>query len=229
MEAVTTFLENFDLGQLIDLLIQVIAALLCVSFHEMGHGYAAWLLGDATARQRGRVSMNPLRHIDPLGLLLLVTAGFGWAKPVPVDMGHFRHPKLGMALTALAGPFSNFLMGTAALALASALYHFALAQMMTSLWLYYVFLLLLRITILSVGLGIFNLIPIPPLDGSKAVFSLLPDRIYYTILRYERYLMLVLFVLVFLNVLDGPLSVLLQGGLRGLCHITGFPTQVLGL
>ena len=79
------------------------------------------------------------------------------------------------------------------------------------------------------GLGIFNLIPIPPLDGSKAVFSLLPDRIYYTILRYERYLMLVLFVLVFLNVLDGPLSVLLQGGLRGLCHITGFPTQVLGL
>ena len=93
-------------------------------------------------------------------------------------------------------------MGTAALAIASALYHFALAQMMTSLWLYYVFLLLLRSTILSVGLSIFNLIPIPPLDGSKAVFSLLPDRIYYTILRYERYLMLVLFVLVFLNVLD---------------------------
>ena len=184
MEAVTTFLENFNLGQLIDLLIQVIAALLCVSFHEMGHGYAAWLLGDATARPRGRVSMNPLRHIDPLGLLLLVTAGFGWAKPVPVDMGHFRHPKLGMALTALAGPFSNFLMGTAALALASALYHFALARLLTSLWLYYVFLLLLRITILSVGLGIFNLIPIPPLDGSKAMFSLLPDRIYYNILRY---------------------------------------------
>ena len=172
--------------------------------------------------------MNPLRHIDPLGLLLLVTAGFGWAKPVPVDMQHFRRPKLGMALTALAGPFSNFLMGAVALALASVLYHFAMFQLMTT-WLYYLFLFLLRIAILSVGLGVFNLIPIPPLDGSKVVFSLLPDRIYYTILRYERYLMFLLFVLVFLNLLDTPLSFLLQWGLKGLCWITGFPLDVLGL
>lgn len=229
MEAVSTFLENFDLSQLLDLLIQVAAALLCVSFHEMGHGYAAWLLGDSTAKRRGRVSMNPLRHIDPLGLLLLVTAGFGWAKPVPVDMQHFRRPKLGMALTALAGPFSNFLMGTAALLAASALYHVALAQLMTTLWLYNLFLFLVRIAVLSMGLGIFNLIPIPPLDGSKVVFSLLPDRVYYTILRYERYLMFLLFALVFLNVLDAPLSVLLNGGLRGLCWLTGFPPDVLGL
>ena len=228
MEAVSTFLENFDLTQLLMLLLQVIAALLCISFHEMGHGYAAWLLGDSTAKKRGRVSMNPLRHIDPLGLLLLVTAGFGWAKPVPVDMQHFRRPKLGMALTALAGPFSNFLMGAVALALASVLYHFAMFQLMTT-WLYYLFLFLLRIAILSVGLGVFNLIPIPPLDGSKVVFSLLPDRIYYTILRYERYLMFLLFVLVFLNLLDTPLSFLLHWGLKGLCWITGFPLDVLGL
>lgn len=228
MESVSAFLENFDLTQLLDLLIQVVAALLCVSFHEMGHGYAAWLLGDSTAKTRGRVSMNPLRHIDPLGLLLLITAGFGWAKPVPVDMRHFRRPKLGMALTALAGPVSNFLMGFVALAIASALYHFALPQLMTT-WLYYLFLLLIRVAILSVGLGLFNLIPIPPLDGSKVMFSLLPDHIYYTILRYERYLMVLLFALVFLNLLDTPLSILLDGGLRGLCRLTGFPMDVIGL
>lgn len=222
-------LSALDLTSLLDAVLRVAAIFLCLTVHETCHGLAALALGDPTAKSMHRLSLNPLRHIDWIGLLMMFVAGFGWAKPVPVDMGHFRHPKLGMALTALAGPFSNFLMGTAALAIASALYHFALARLLTSLWLYHVFLLLLRITILSVGLGIFNLIPIPPLDGSKAVFSLLPDRIYYTILRYERYLMLVLFVLVFLNVLDGPLSVLLQGGLRGLCYITGFPTQVLGL
>ena len=111
MNTISTFLEHFDLTQLISLLIQAIAALLCISFHEMGHGFAAWCLGDETAKRQGRGSMNPLHHIDPLGLILLITAGFGWAKPVPVDMRHFRHPKSGMAVTALAGPLSNFLMG----------------------------------------------------------------------------------------------------------------------
>lgn len=229
MNAVSTFLENFDLEQLLTLLIQVIAALLCVSFHEMGHGYAAWLLGDSTAKKRGRVSMNPLRHIDPLGLLLLVTAGFGWAKPVPVDMEHFRRPKLGMALTALVGPISNFLMGIVAIGIASAIYHFAMVYLASSKFLYYLFLLLVRIAILSVGLGIFNLIPIPPLDGSKVVFSLLPNRIYYTILHYERYMMFLLFALVFFNLLDTPLSFLLNWGMRGLCELTRFPVNFFGL
>ena len=228
MNPVSTFLVNFDPAQLLSLLIQVIAALLCVSFHEMGHGYAAWLLGDSTAKKRGRVSMNPLRHIDPLGLLLLITAGFGWAKPVPVDMQHFRRPKLGMALTALAGPLSNFLMGLIALGGASVLYHFAAVQLMTT-HLYYLFLLLIRIAVLSVGLGMFNLIPIPPLDGSKVLFSLLPDRAYYTILRYERYLMFLLFALVFLNWLDTPLSIMLHWGIDGLCKLTWFPVIYFGM
>lgn len=183
MNTISTFLEHFDLTQLISLLIQAIAALLCISFHEMGHGFAAWCLGDETAKRQGRVSMNPLHHIDPLGLILLVTAGFGWAKPVPVDMRHFRHPKSGMAITALAGPLSNFLMGWAALGGASLLYHFALKQIITVQLYAHLFALLIQIAVLSVGLGMFNLIPFPPLDGSKILFSLLPDRIYYFILR----------------------------------------------
>lgn len=228
MNSIATFFAHFDLTQLITLAIQAVAALLCISFHEMGHGFAAWLLGDETARREGRVSMNPLHHIDPLGLILLVTAGFGWAKPVPVDMRHFRHPKTGMAITALAGPFSNFLMGAVALGGASLLYHFAMKQLITT-QLYYLFALLVQIAMLSVGLGMFNLIPFPPLDGSKILFSLLPDRIYYGILRYERYLMAVLFVLVFFNLLDTPLNVMLQAGMRGLCHLTHFPLEYFGL
>ena len=228
MDSISTFLQNFDLTRVVTLLIQIVAALLCVSFHEMGHGYVAWLMGDATAKSRGRVSMNPLRHIDPLGLLLLIVAGFGWAKPVPVDMSRFKRPKLGMALTALAGPVSNFLMGTAALALASGIVHFFQEQL-TSMGGYYAFLFLVRIAMLSVGLGMFNLIPIPPLDGSKVLFALLPDNLYHIILRYERYVMLLLFALVFTNVLDGPLSVMLDWGLRVLCRLTGFPAEIIGV
>lgn len=228
MNSIATFLEHFDLTQLITLAIQAVAAILCISFHEMGHGVAAWLLGDETARREGRVSMNPLHHVDPLGLILLITAGFGWAKPVPVDSRHFRHPKSGMAVTALAGPLSNFLMGAVALGGASLLYHFAMKQLITT-QLYYFFALLVQIAVLSVGLGMFNLIPFPPLDGSKILFSLLPDRIYYFILRYERYLMGVLFLLVFFNLLDTPLNVMLQWGMRGLCHLTHFPLEYFGL
>ena len=229
MNTISTFLEHFDLTQLISLLIQAIAALLCISFHEMGHGFAAWCLGDETAKRQGRVSMNPLHHIDPLGLILLVTAGFGWAKPVPVDMRHFRHPKSGMALTALAGPLSNFLMGWAALGGASLLYHFALKQIITVQLYSHLFALLIQIAVLSVGLGMFNLIPFPPLDGSKILFSLLPDRIYYFILRYERYLMAALFALVFFGLLDTPLDVLRNWGLKGLCQLTRFPADFFGL
>ena len=206
MNTISTFLEHFDLTQLISLLIQAIAALLCISFHEMGHGFAAWCLGDETAKRQGRVSMNPLHHIDPLGLILLITAGFGWAKPVPVDMRHFRHPNSGMAVTALAGPLSNFLMGWAALGGASLLYHFALKQIVTVQLYAHLFALLIQIAVLSVGLGMFNLIPFPPLDGSKILAAFLPDRTYFQLMRYERYGMLLLIFLSFQGVGGGAIS-----------------------
>ena len=144
-------------------------------------------------------------------------------------MRHFRHPKSGMAITALAGPLSNFLMGWAALGGASLLYHFALKQIVTVQLYAHLFALLIQIAVLSVGLGMFNLIPFPPLDGSKILFSLLPDRIYYFILRYERYLMAALFVLVFFCLLNTPLAVLRDWGLRSLCQLTRFPADFFGL
>ena len=143
-----------------------------------------------------RLSFNPLHHIDWMGLLAMFLCGFGWAKPVPVDMRYFKNPKAGMAVTALAGPVSNFLL--ALLAIFGAWLVATLAPVNTFvLWLFY---FLLTLAMLSIGLGLFNLIPIPPLDGSKVLFSFLPEKAYYTLMRYERYGMLIMLAIVWLDI-----------------------------
>ena len=155
-------MRNLDWSYLVDLLVSVIPALLCITVHEMCHGLMAYKLGDNTAATQGRLSLNPLRHIDPMGLLMLVVFKFGWARPVSVDMRNFRHPKRDMALTALAGPVSNVLLACVVLFLRGMLTR-ALLGSAAGLKV----LELLDLTAyLSVCLGIFNLIPIPPLDGS---------------------------------------------------------------
>lgn len=169
---------------------------MCLTVHETCHGLAAYALGDPTAKRMRRLSFNPLHHIDWFGLASMVICGFGWAKPVPVDMRYFKKPKTGMAVTALAGPVSNFLLALALLFGASLLGRFAPSNGVV-VWL---FSFCLSTAALSVGLGLFNLVPIPPLDGSKVLFSLLPERAYYTLMRYERYGMVVLLLLVWLDV-----------------------------
>lgn len=232
MSFLQDFINHLDLEQLLNLLLRVAAALICIIIHECAHGFAADRLGDHTARANGRLSWNPLRHIDPVGLLMMITAGVGWARPVPVDAGNFKKPRQGMAITALAGPVSNFLLAFVALAISSILYRVLSSAYLSALFwnvLYYLFFLLVRVAILSVGLGLFNLIPISPLDGSKVLFALLPDRLYFKILAYERYVMWVLFILVFLGVFDVPLDFCITLVLSLLCRLTGFPAAVLGL
>ena len=180
----------------------MLGVLLCLTVHESCHGLAAYALGAPTAKAQRRLSFNPLHHIDWLGLASMFLCGFGWAKPVPVDMRYFKNPKAGMALTALAGPVSNFLLALALLFGASIIYRAAPAGAVM-VWLFY---FLMNTAILSIGLGLFNLIPIPPLDGSKVLFSLLPERAYYTLMRYERYGMAVLLLLVWLDVGSSALS-----------------------
>lgn len=227
MGSISTFLEHFELERLIFYVVRAAAALLCIVLHEMSHAAAALALGDHTAQQRQRISFNPIHHIDPLGLLLMITVGFGWAKPVPVDMGHFRNPRQGMALTALAGPVSNLLLAIVTLGAASVMYHNVTLSGPALELLNWVFTFLLYTTVLSVGLGLFNLIPIPPLDGSKVVFSLLPESSYRTLLHYERYLTIVLFALVFLGVLDAPLYAARQAVLSALCSLVGLPEGIV--
>ena len=173
------------------------AVLLCLSVHETCHGLAALVLGDPTAKARHRLSLNPLRHIDWLGLAMMFVAGFGWAKPVPVNPNYFKKPKQGMAVTALAGPASNFLLALLAMLISRLIYLYAPYN---PVWQTVFDFCLYTVAPLSIGLGLFNLLPLPPLDGSKVLAMFLPDRAYAVWMRYERYGMLVLLVLSFADI-----------------------------
>ena len=195
-------LNGFDFSYVLSLLLSVVPSLLCITLHELSHGLVAWRLGDPTAKNAGRLTLNPLKHLDPMGLLMMMTVHVGWAKPVPVDMRRFRNPKRGMALTALAGPVSNVLITIVFLALYGALYrplHGSAAGE-------YLLEMIDLTAIISLGLAIFNLLPLPPLDGSKVLFSLLSDEGYLRLMRYERYGSIIMLALAALGVLGGPLS-----------------------
>ena len=194
--------NGLDWSYLLNIVLSVVPALLCITFHEVSHGYVAYRLGDTTAKDAGRLTLNPLKHIDPMGLLMMVVFKFGWAKPVPVDMRYFKKPKQGMAITALAGPVSNLLL--AMLLLLGA--RITIAHYVDTAFCSGLLNFLAMTAYMSVGLGLFNLIPISPLDGSKVLFAFLPDRAYMTLMRYEKYGMAVLFVLVWLGVGNNILS-----------------------
>ena len=191
------------------------AVLIALMFHELAHGLVAYWLGDDTAKRAGRLTLNPLDHLDPLGTLCMIFFGFGWAKPVPVNTSRFRHRKVGMALTALAGPVSNFLLSFVLI--------FAALLMQTLAPTNQILLALSRFFIqtgqLSVCLGVFNLIPIPPLDGSKVLAMFLPNSAYGQLMRYERYGILVLLALSWLGLGGNFLGNAIYGVYEALFHI----------
>ena len=206
-----------DFGSLLDMLKRLAAVLLCLTVHETCHGLAAYALGDPTARRAHRLSLNPLRHIDWFGLLMMFAAGFGWAKPVPVDPNFFKKPKQGMALTALAGPVSNFLLAFLMLFAAKIIFSGASWTQTNEAILDF----MLTVAVLSIGLGLFNLVPIPPLDGSKVLFSVLPDRAYDQLMRYARFGMLLLCALVFFDVGSSAFSKAIRWFFELFCRIVG--------
>lgn len=233
MGALRNFWGQLDWWGILSLCLSAAAALLCITFHELSHGYTAYRLGDPTAKNAGRLTFNPIKHIDFFGLLMMLVAGVGWAKPVPVDMRYFKRPKQGMALTALAGPASNFLLALAAVLFSSLLYHLfgeaaGRSYVGAVVWLL-TLSFLANVAILSVGLGLFNLIPISPLDGSKILLSFLPEKIYLTILRYERYIMIVVLGLTFFGAFSTPLSFLMNRCLQFFCSICGYSLDTLYL
>ena len=215
-----SYLQNLaqalDLGSLTDAVLRVAAIFICLTVHETCHGLAAYRLGDPTAKMMHRLSLNPLRHIDWFGLAMMFIAGFGWANPVPVNPLYFRRPKQGMAITALAGPVSNFLLAALMIGISKMIY----------LWAPYSFgwdmvftFCLYTVAPLSVGLGLFNLLPIPPLDGSKVAAVLLPDRIYIQLMRYERYGMLLLLLLSWLGWTGGLINGAIMGVYNALFNL----------
>ncbi len=206
-----------DFGSLLSMVTRLAAVLLCLTVHESCHGLAAYALGDPTARREHRLSLNPLRHIDWFGLLMMFVAGFGWAKPVPVNPNYFKKPRQGMALTALAGPVSNFLLALLMLLAARIFCDVAAYSEANQRILDF----LLMVALLSIGLGLFNLLPIPPLDGSKVLFAVLPDGAYNQLMRYERYGMLLLFALVFFDVGSSAFSAAIEWVFELFCRIVG--------
>ena len=225
MNAFMDWLAQLQWGSLIDLAVTAAAAVLCITFHETCHGLAAYALGDPTAKRAGRLSLNPLKHLDLPGLLMLMLVKVGWAKPVPINPGHFKQPKLGMAVTALAGPMSNVLLSAlAAAGYTVSMFYCAYLEVpaleVLGSFFYCVFYI-------SAGLAVFNLLPVPPLDGSKVLAVLLPEAWYWKLMRYERYGMYALMALLLTGALDRPLDFLRNGLIDGLVSISEWTLELL--
>ena len=192
--------QSFLMQKLLSLLVSVPGLLLCLSLHEAAHGYTAYRLGDPTAKNAGRLTLDPLKHLDPVGTICLLFFHVGWAKPVPVNTRYFKNPRRDTALVSLAGPVSNFLLAAVLLFVRQFLIFSSVMPV------YVLGLMVHYAAIMSIGLGVFNLIPVPPLDGSKILFSFLPWQQAAKYAKYEQYIQFGLLVLLFVGVLDVPLD-----------------------
>ncbi len=202
---------------------------LCIlPLHEFAHGWVAHKLGDPTAKNAGRLTMNPLVSVDPMGALCILLIGFGWAKPVPVDPRYFKNPKRGMAITALAGPVSNLLAALAGAFIATGLMAGAVYRGFNSVT-YFLFQALYYYVVVNVSLAVFNLLPVPPLDGSRIVGMFLSDQALASYYRMQRALSGVLMLLLFTGKLSGPLSMMQQGVADAVFAVARFPFRLAGV
>lgn len=201
-----------DKSIILEYLLRVPIVLFSLTVHEVAHGYAAYKMGDPTAKNLGRLSLNPLKHLDPLGTLCMILFRFGWAKPVPISTRYFKKPKLGMAISSLAGPLSNLLMAFLAFVISAYLLRFGSYGGFFDTYttggriLYMLYLFFDTFYWMNITFAIFNLIPVPPLDGSRILYVVLPDKLYFGIMRYEQFIYLGLMACLFFGLLDGILT-----------------------
>ena len=196
-------------GDFLELIIKFFSRLFVVfctmPIHEYAHALIATKLGDKTPKHNGRLTINPMAHISPMGALMIFLCGFGYAKPVNINPRNFKNPKVGMALTAIAGPISNLILGFIFIFLSvTCFYLVGITTMMG----YAIYSFLIFAGIINVNLAVFNLLPIPPLDGSRILQLLIPSKYYYKFMMYERYIVLVVFALILTGVLSQPISII---------------------
>ena len=190
--------------------LRAVAMLIVIPFHESAHALISWKLGDSTAKDMGRLCM--------------IAAGVGWAKPVGINPTRFKNPKRGMAVSAAAGPLSNFLLAYAAMLLYKVVYY-ACGGAAPQLVLDFLYVLIS----MNISLGVFNLIPVPPFDGSRIVLLFLPQKLYFQAMRYEKYIMGVVLLLVFFGLLNTPLNLCVNAAWRLLLNLTGFVELLFGI
>ncbi len=216
-------MRYFSTDTLIQFLFVVPCVLIALTFHEFAHGYMAYKLGDPTAKNFGRLTLNPLKHLDPIGTICMIFFHFGWAKPVPINSRYFKKPRRDMAFTAAAGPIMNFILALFGMLVCRILTKIFVAFPAQSDFVYYIQYAALTLFsyfhMLNLSLGVFNLIPIPPLDGSRIFYIFLPQKWYFGVMKYEKYIQLALLVLLWTGLLSRPLSAAvswISGGMQWL-------------
>ena len=216
------FQSGFSKEALISLILFIPTILISLTVHEYCHGYVAYLCGDNTAKWNGRLTLNPIKHLDPIGTLMMLLFGFGYARPVPINPRNFRKYKFGLCAVSIAGPLSNILLaliGALALYISATIngdlmlnYFFDMTSNMEKVWLIFI----INFIYANAALAVFNLLPIPPLDGSRIVSSFLPATLAYYYNKYENYIMLIVLALLCMNILDGVIGFLCSGVLKGI-------------
>lgn len=189
------------------ILIRALVLVTALPVHECAHAWVASKLGDNTARNQGRITLNPMKHLDLFGSIAMLFVGFGWAKPVQINPRNFKNPKVGMAISSLAGPVSNIILAYILLIVLRVLNFVGFTKGLDFSNLMQIFQIMV---LLNIGLAIFNLLPIPPLDGSRIATLFLPQQTYFKIMQYEQYIFIGLIVLMYSGVLTGPI-LFLQG------------------